>query len=305
VEKIVEDLVNDVTTRTPPESMSSQRLFDSRNNIQRSSPFKSLVRSGRGPATPRSPEITSDINEDDEASSPSTIRDYSFTAHSARNKGWEDLVDGGAATSKPPKSKAKRTSDEPFDGPSFTLHDILLKVGQDGLLGANGTFNLDLLGMCAVPSRIRHATDTLFCGILAVCTLQTKPKSMEERRVCCWTRRGSKGPTPSTPRRSAEWGDSCVDRDQNSVYERSVRNKETVMREAGTSWAWQLVAFDFIFKSAAFMQELSLAKLHLFLVPVSSVDFTNFERVCQSLAIPRNVDDEKAAIHERHPVPQT
>ncbi|PVG04890.1 hypothetical protein CPB86DRAFT_721454 [Serendipita vermifera] len=140
-EEIVDDLLNEATTKTPPQSVTSQRLFDSRNNIQRESPFKSLMRSGRGPAAPRSPEITSDVD----GSSPSTIRELSFTAHSAGVKGWEDLVGGHAATSKPPKSKAKRTSYEPFDGPSFTLHDILLKAGQDGVLGANGTFNLDLL----------------------------------------------------------------------------------------------------------------------------------------------------------------
>jgi hypothetical protein len=35
---------------------------------------------------------------------------------------------------------------------SLTLRDILLKVGEEGAGGANGTFDFDLLGMCSTAS---------------------------------------------------------------------------------------------------------------------------------------------------------
>lgn len=60
---------------------------------------------------------------------------------------WEDVFEGDGTTSTARQHPVSKTKTAPrfSEGPSFTLRDMLLKVGQDGMLGANGTFNFDLL----------------------------------------------------------------------------------------------------------------------------------------------------------------
>lgn len=61
---------------------------------------------------------------------------------------WEDVLEEAYATSttrRRPVLSNTKPAPRFSEGPSFTLRDMLLKVGQDGMLGANGTFNFDLL----------------------------------------------------------------------------------------------------------------------------------------------------------------
>ena len=59
---------------------------------------------------------------------------------------WEDVLDQAEVLSTPRQPISNTKAAPRFsEGPSFTLRDMLLKVGQDGMLGANGTFNFDLL----------------------------------------------------------------------------------------------------------------------------------------------------------------
>jgi hypothetical protein len=131
--------------------MSARRLLDPKNNIQRSSPFKSLAGSGRAPSSPQSPDIGTEIVEHEGQEvefSFGTIRPL-FSNHM---DDWEDVLDGPESTStvrRPmfsTKAKALNVISPRFsEEPSFTLRDMLLKVGQDGILGISGAFNFDLL----------------------------------------------------------------------------------------------------------------------------------------------------------------
>jgi hypothetical protein len=127
--------------------MSARRLLDPKNNIQRSSPFRSLAGSGRAPSSPHSPDIGTEIVEDD-GQEFVTARPL-FSNHMDE---WEDILDGADSTStvrRPlfsTKAEVLNIASPRFsEEPSFTLQDVLLKVGQDGILGINGAFNFDLL----------------------------------------------------------------------------------------------------------------------------------------------------------------
>lgn len=152
--------------KTPPHSSPSRRLLDSKNNIQRPSPFKNLLQSGRGPKAPESPEIQPAIDEEpnendlfggnewedvlEEAKYTSIFPDHTSTVRrqSAAKRFGERMSLGATGRRKSSRQSGNLLAvaeDEYMDGPSFTLRDILLKVGQDGMLGANGTFNMDLI----------------------------------------------------------------------------------------------------------------------------------------------------------------
>jgi hypothetical protein len=132
--------------------MSARRLLDPKNNIQRSSPFKNLAGSGRAPLSPQSPDIGTEIVAIEENEFEGQEVELSFGtarplfSNNAVMDDWED-IDG---TSSLRHTKATKASTTPrfSEGPSFTLRDMLLKVGQEGMMGVNGTFNFDLLGEC-------------------------------------------------------------------------------------------------------------------------------------------------------------
>lgn len=75
--QIVEDLFSP-SSRTPPQ-IAGQRLLDSRNNIQRSSPFKSLVKAGKAPRTPPSPTEHTNVAKEWEDENTITAGNGSFT----------------------------------------------------------------------------------------------------------------------------------------------------------------------------------------------------------------------------------
>jgi hypothetical protein len=55
------------------------------------------------------------------------------------------------AAATPRAGLGPRMSEEYYEGPSFTLQDMLLRAGREGVQGANGTFNFDLLRECPLP----------------------------------------------------------------------------------------------------------------------------------------------------------
>jgi hypothetical protein len=84
----------------------------------------------------------------DETKLGNIFPDHTSTVRWSSAKRFGDRLSMGNAT----RRKSSRlsglfavTEDEYLDEPSFTLRDILLKVGQDGMLGVNGTFNIDLI----------------------------------------------------------------------------------------------------------------------------------------------------------------
>lgn len=116
-EEIVDDLVQSSKLRTPPSSTSGQRLLGLDNSVRRTSPYKRMA----GQV---------------EAQSPDGISEYDHVVSDAAE--WDDVLEEE-------QTKTPRKEDAGLNEPSFTLQDILLRVGQQGLMGANGTFNFDLL----------------------------------------------------------------------------------------------------------------------------------------------------------------
>jgi len=138
--------------------MSARRLLDSKNNIRRSSPFKSLAGSGRAPLSPQSPDIGTEIIEEEDAQTADLPPGRAQLLSSNPTDDWEDVLevaDSAATAQRQMLTTDPMTAFGPrfSEGPSFTLRDMLLKVGQDGLMGMNGTFNFDLLRACAHQQR--------------------------------------------------------------------------------------------------------------------------------------------------------
>lgn len=115
--------------------------------------------SGRGPRTPQSPDIISNTGLDEP--SFGTVGGLDLR-HPTGEEEWEDVMNDPDGTSTLRRRNARmslgtstrtsnagltapRLSEEYYEGPSFTLHDMLLKAGRDGIQGANGTFNFNLL----------------------------------------------------------------------------------------------------------------------------------------------------------------
>ena len=93
------------------------------NSVRRESPYKGLARQL-------------------EAQSPDGISEHEHAASDATDD-WDDVLEEPAKT--PRMEEAGLNEPSFINEPSFTLQDILLRVGQQGLMGANGTFNFDLL----------------------------------------------------------------------------------------------------------------------------------------------------------------
>ncbi|KAG8840921.1 hypothetical protein FRB91_005521, partial [Serendipita sp. 411] len=145
-EEIVDDLINESNVKTPPlsSSSSSRRLLAVDNSIQRASPFKTAGTARSALFEPQSPEVEL-LESDQSFQSSSTI--IGMTKHA---DGWEDeadeVNDNASANQPPAKAKTLRFADEEIiEEPSFTLQDILLRAGRDGMMGINGTFDVDLL----------------------------------------------------------------------------------------------------------------------------------------------------------------
>lgn len=145
---MVDDLVRNASERTPPQVSPSKRLMSSQGAVDRSTHFTTLAISRGTPSVTQSPEIDQNVEERE---------DMFFGVNE-----WEDIPEEPPVANsvqrprgRPSESGFRRKStrrstvhfvdDEFVEGPSLTLRDILLKVGQDGILGANGTFNFDLM----------------------------------------------------------------------------------------------------------------------------------------------------------------